>query len=69
MKNNIMVVKMDKFMTNKRCPECDSDCFVVKKKSTDDYMIWYCAKCERVLLKEVVEDQRSGFISRLLARR
>ena len=51
---NIKVVKMDRFMVNKRCPDCNSDAFVIKKIGGQDYMTWYCAKCERTLLKEII---------------
>ena len=66
MKSSIRVVKMDSFMENKRCPGCDSDCFVIKKRPRED-AIWYCAKCERKLLKEV-DVPKPSFWKRLLGR-
>lgn len=50
--NNVKVVKIPKFMHNKRCPECDSDAFVIEQK--DGQRFWYCAKCERKLLREII---------------
>jgi len=62
----IQVMKLAKFMHNKRCPECDYDAFVVKQVGGQNYMIWYCAKCERRLLKEnIVKKEKKwnkGFI-------
>jgi hypothetical protein len=50
----IQVMSLAKFMLNKRCPDCDCDAFVVKGNTKQDYMLWYCAKCEKVLLKELI---------------
>ena len=62
----ISVIKMDPFMMNKRCPGCDANVFVVKKRPHED-AIWYCAKCERKLLKEV-DVPKPSFWKRLLGR-
>lgn len=68
MTTHFEAIMMDKFMINKRCPTCDCDAFVIEQEGGQTFRIWYCGRCKRPLLKELISIEKKDYIKKLFER-